>query len=157
MRHRLLITTFSLVASATALFACGKSETCDQVGPQVSYPIRPRDLFVAVGQPEGQLVDAFLVIPGTDIIGLPPEHWVQYCYNPRIADQANYTWVGWIDSSYSEPPDGGVDPRLVDPRNTYCAEPQDAGCAPQPAQPHGKVVVTMRQGQNNIVIIPLSP
>jgi len=139
------------------VLACGQSETCDQVGPQVEYPIRPRDLFVAVGQPGGQLADAFRVIPGTDIIGLSPEHWIQYCYTPRIADPTNYTWVGWIDSAYSEPPDGGVDPGLADPRNTYCADFQDAGCAPQPGQPHGKVVLQMRNHQNNIVIIPLNP
>ena len=153
--HRLVTSALSLVASATALFACGKSETCDQVGPPLSYPIRPRDLFLAVGQPQGQPVDAFRATTGTDIIGLPPEHWVQYCYNPLPNDQPNYTWVGWIDSSDSDA-DAGADPRLFDPRDTYCADPQDAGCAPQPGQPHGTVVMTMREGQNNIVIIPLS-
>jgi len=154
--HRVVFAALSLVASAAGLCACGKSETCDQVGPPLSYPIQPRDLFLAVGQPEGQLVDAFRAIPGTDIIGLPPEHWVQYCYTPRIANPTNYTWVGWIDTTYSDPPDGGADPRSVDPRETYCADFQDAGCGPQPGQPHGKVVMTMREGQNNIIIIPLS-
>ena len=152
--HRLLI-ALSLVACAAALFACGKSDTCAQVGPPVGYPIQQRDLFLAVGQQQGQLVDAFFVIPGADVIGLPPEHWDKFCY-ARPEDQPNYTWVGWIDSSYSDA-DGGADPRLVDPRYTYCADFQAAGCGPQPGQPHGKLVVTMREGQNNIVIIPLSP
>ena len=145
----------SLLASAAALFACGKSDTCTQVGPPVGYPIRQRDLFLAVGHAEGQLVDLFFPIVGADIIGLQPEQWLKVCYNPLPYDQPNYTWVGWIDSSYSEPGDGGQNPGLADPRNTYCADPQDAGCAPQPGQPHGTVVVTMHEGKNNIVIIPL--
>ena len=122
----------------------------------MNYPIRPRDLFLAVGQPQGQLVDAFYVTPGREFIGLPPDQWTQVCFTPWPEDRPNYTWVGWIDTTYSNPPDGGADPRLVDPRYTYCADPQDAGCAPQPGQPYGNVVVTMREGQNNIVIIPLS-
>ena len=155
MRPPLFVAVLSLVASAPALHGCGSSNTCTQVGPPVNYPLRPRDLFIAVGQPQGQLVDLFFPIAGTDIIGLEPNQWLKVCYNPRPNDQPNYTWVGWIDSSYSDA-DAGVDPRLFDPRTTYCADPQDAGCAPQPGQPHGKVVVTMREGQDNIVIIPLN-
>ena len=49
-----------------------------------------------------------------------------------------------------------MDPQLVHPRNTVCADFQTRAAHHSPGSQPGKVVVTMRQGQNNIVIIPLS-
>jgi hypothetical protein len=135
-----------LVLSAAA---CSRSDTCVQVGPSQGYPLQPLDLFISAGYPSGQPLDAFYTDIGAEYVGAAPAQYPQVCYSAYDEDRPNYRWIGWVDTwAYR---DGGQPPSL-----TYCADPRDAGCGPQPGQLHGEIVVTLHEGENNIVIIPLS-
>ena len=81
--------------------------------------------------------------------GLSPDHYPQVCFSSRDQDRSGYRWVAWVDGfNYS---DGGQPPW-----DTYCADARDPACVPQPGQLHGEVVVTLHEGANNIVTIPLN-
>jgi hypothetical protein len=130
--------------------SCGKNEdTCIQFGPPQGFPLAPLDVFIAAGYPSGQPLDAFYTSYGAEYAGAPTSQYPEVCYSAYDADRANYRFIGWVDD-FSDV-DGGLPPW-----NTYCADVRDAGCAPQPGQLHGEVVLTLHEGEKNLVIIPLS-
>ena len=140
-----------LVATGIACGSGTRNDTCIQIGPPAGYPLRQFDLFIATGHPQGTPAEVpLLSFYGFEIVGLSPSMYEETCFTSRASDRPNYRWVGWVDDFKYR--DGGQAPT-----DTYCADSADAGCAPQPGQPHGEVVVTFHEGANNLVIIPMSP
>lgn len=80
---------------------------------------------------------------------MPPALYPQLCFDAHPPDRPNDRWVAWVDPFVYA--DGGQPPWL-----TYCADARDAGRAPQPGQLHGEVVMTLLDGADNVVVIPLS-
>ncbi len=151
-------TTAAFVATllVVACLACGAGEpkepndTCVQVGPPQGYPLREADAFIATGHPHDTPDEVtFLSFYGGEFAGLPPDLYPRVCVSSHPPDRPNYRWVGWVDGFIYM--DGGQPPWM-----TYCADARDAGCAPQPGQAHGEVVVTLHEGTHNIIVIPLS-
>ena len=155
--HRLAVSVASATTLVLATLACsgggggvGTKDTCVQVGPPQGYPLRVADLFIATGHPEGSPNEVLTSWYGGQLSGLTPNQYPQLCFDSHPPDRPNYHWVGWVDGFFYA--DGGVPlPQ------TYCSDLRDAGCAPQPGQLHGEVVMTLREGANNVVVIPLSP
>ena len=111
--------------------------------------MREADVFLATGHPDNSPTDLFIPSYGGQLAGLAPNHYPQLCSSAYPADRPNYRWVGWVDTFFYV--DGGQPPW-----KTYCTDLRDASCAPQPGQPHGEVVVTLHEGADNIIVIPLS-
>ena len=163
MSSRTVSMSSSTAAAAKALLlvaalACGggggggaTKDTCVQVGPPQGFPLREADAFIATGHPHDTPDQiTFLSFYGGELAGLTPTQYPQVCFDSHPPDRPNYRWVGWVDTFFYA--DGGQPPW-----NTYCADERDAGCGPQPAQLHGEVVMTLHEGANNVVVIPLSP
>ena len=147
---KLCLSALLCVGFLLAGASCGqKDDTCIQYGPPQGFPLEPLDVFIAAGYPSGQPLDAFYTSFGGAYLGAPTSQYPEVCYSAYAEDRANYRFVGWVDDfNYV---DGGQPPW-----NTYCADVRDAGCAPQPGQLHGEVVLTLHEGKGNLVIIPLS-
>lgn len=149
--RRFPATVFATALLVVVGLACGTgtgSETCVEVGPPQAYPLRVADVFIATGHPENSPAELFVSIYGGQLAGLAPNQYPQLCFGAHPPDRPNYRWVGWVDTFFYA--DGGQPPW-----ETYCADLRDAGCAPQPGQPHGEVVVTLHEGAENVIVIPL--
>jgi len=140
----------SLTILATGSCDGGGKDTCVQIGPPQGFPLRTLDAFISAGYPSAGPLDQFDLQYGGDFAQLPPDKYPQICTSAYSQDRAGYRYVGWVDDFAYR--DGGQNPL-----STYCADPRDAGCAPQPGQLHGEVVVTLHEGADNVVVIPLSP
>lgn len=145
-----ILATSLLVLGSLACGTGAAKDTCRQVGPPQGHPLRPLDAFIAAGYPSGEPLDALGLHYGGAYAQVPPNQYPQVCVSAYNQDRAGYRYVGWVDDFAYR--DGGQNPL-----STYCANPRDAGCAPQPGQLHGQVVVTIHEGANNIIVIPLSP
>jgi hypothetical protein len=145
----------AVVATLIAIWSCGGAPSgyeCLQVGPQVGYPMQPRDMVVITGHTaeDPTKIDYSVVGSADNYLGITdPSLYPQTCYTSP-PDQPNYHFIGWLDNTWYL--DGGPPPN-----ETYCKPFGYPNCYPQPDQSQGEVTVTLHAHQNNIVIIPFSP